>query len=196
MKNISAQFNTDLMNKFNANFMRKREHLSWRAPYICEAIVDVLAPDSVVDFGCGHGDLVDEFLKWHISSFGVDGSIYAKQVAKFDPKRLFILDITKRIAKNKLPMCDLSICLEVFSVIEKDRFPVLVSNLLRFSNTLLIGCGEDKRFNLETILQEKYLHRAYEKEDLIKTRLNKFKRKLAIKAFWYGLMIWEKGEKT
>jgi SAM-dependent methyltransferase len=183
------------MNKWDANFMQKRRHLHWRAEKIVEAIDSVLHPKSVLDVGCATGDLIAAFLRKRIPAHGVDISPAAIEFA--DPEissEIFIVDMTQDQTKSRfLFQQDLVMAVEFFSVIEPRLHDMALNNMLVVCQRwLLICCGEEKRFGLK----EKVLDRGLKlKEDAvyrIRTLIEPYKKKLAFKAFYNGLMVFER----
>jgi hypothetical protein len=170
-------------------FMRKRKYLSWRAPIVCKAIVDVLNPISVIDLGCGHGDLVKGFVDLGITAYGVDGSKWASSESGI-PDLIFIRDLRDDV---DLPNCDLALCIEVLSVIDILYHLKVVENICYHSKRAIIGIDQSKAIDhIYNDMANFGFYRNRYVEDDIKSKLEPWKRKQAIKAIYYGMMYFER----
>jgi SAM-dependent methyltransferase len=170
-------------------FMRKRRYLSWRAPIICQAIQEVLNPTSVLDLGCAHGDLVKGFLDLGINAYGIDGSRWALEFVDFDRTRLFIKDLRHPI--GDVPTCDLILCIEVLSIVDSSAHQAIIENIKKLGRRILLGVGAGKRFGLESKMEEAGFRRGMEYEEKLRQTLEPWKRKMAIKALYYGMLYFE-----
>jgi len=186
----------DISKKYDSLYMRKRRNMAWRGEIIAGAVNDVLHPKTVIDFGCGIGDIVKGFEDIGVIAYGIDGSSYAVDYLQFDIKYFRLFDITKQIltffTTGSGKKVDLAICIEVFGVIDHNKWDGLIENLIRHSDLLLIGCGKGKRRNLQSKLYDKGYKRQYIAEEMIKEKLEEYKHKLAVKALYNGLMIWSR----
>ena len=123
------------------HFMRKRTYVGWRGPIIAKAIKDVLNPKSVVDVGCGIGEIAKGLLDLGVDVIGVEGSMGGRDYYKLPLNRYHFLDIRSPEAFIPYPKYDLVICLEVLSVIKNENncHDIIIQNLKKLSDNIFIN---------------------------------------------------------
>jgi len=183
------------MDKWGDNFMSKRRHLHWRASLIVSSIDSALHPKSVLDIGCATGDLIEQFLNRQIPAFGVDISPSARKFA--DPRIAPHIIITDFLGHYPEPIgtniFDLVMAVEFFSVIDPWLHDRAIDNMLAVCQRwLLVCCGEDKRHGLKENILDRGLLLKEDAIDRIRSDIEPFRKKLAIKAFYNGLMVFER----
>lgn len=127
---------------YKERFFRDRHKLSWRAPYVGQALIDTFlleSGNSVADIGCAIGDYV-LWLKEHgIQAIGVEGSEEARKY--FVTDGIFVLDLRMDLPITKGCKVDVAFSLEVAEHIEPEFSDIYVSNLCKFSDTILISAA-------------------------------------------------------
>jgi SAM-dependent methyltransferase len=190
------------MMAWDANFMSKRRNLHWRADLICGAIDEVLHPKTVLDVGCATGDLIGGFMKRNILTYGIDISPEARRFADIPVMhRIRITDFTQPHPLWQLPLLhhnkfDLVMAVEFFSVIDPIYHSTVVLNMVESGNRWLVCCGEEKRFGLEKRFERMGITLRVDKVGEIRSRIEQYRKKLAIKAFYNGLMYFERQEQV
>ena len=162
---------------YKDQFFRSRWRLHWRAPIFCQAIIDMFDPKSVVDVGCGTGDLVRQFRQMGIKSDGVEGSPHAVRHAVIpdlyhldlredqttEMEELEIFQYRNKEDKEKFinivrldkAKYDLVCCMEVAEHIEPEYTKIFLKNITHWSDKLLMsiaGPGQKGRYHVN--LQE------------------------------------------
>jgi len=129
----------DLALAYNPSFFayRRRMRLEWRVPIICDAILKVFKPSSVIDLGCARGEYVKGFLDRGIASHGIEGSPCCLPELVAPNYNITIADLRKPICQF-LSNIDLVICFEVAEHIEEEYADVFCDNLIKFSHRILL----------------------------------------------------------
>ena len=60
-----------LSDTYTNSFFKTRKSLNWRDSLVCDPIIEILKPSSVVDVGCGDGAFVKYFNDKGILSHGI-----------------------------------------------------------------------------------------------------------------------------
>ncbi len=124
---------------YKESFFSRRHRLSWRAPIVCEAVMRVLKPRSIVDVGCGIGDYVAEFQTvYKIDACGIEGSANCLPYVVANVDRIFIRDLREPLLMRSF---DVAMCLEVLEHIEPEYVDQLVGNLSVLSDVLLVSAA-------------------------------------------------------
>lgn len=97
------------------------------APYFYNLILNKFHPSSVVDFGCGTGDILESFEKNGMEILGIDGSKACKKYCRIRSDRFLLYDLRNRLHLEK--KYDLCLCIEVAEHIEEKYSDALISNL-------------------------------------------------------------------
>lgn len=121
-----------------------------RKPYagnFARIVADHFKPGSVLDVGCGTGDILAEFMVLGIEVRGVDGSPACREHALIPSNLFTVWDL-----RNPLPIespVDLVLCLEVAEHIEERWAPVLVDGLARAGRHLVFSAAEPGQGGLD-----------------------------------------------
>lgn len=185
---------------YKGSFFNKRWKLNWRAPYVCEAIRDILAPKRVIDVGCATGDLVKRFLELGVDAWGLEGSANVIPFLEIPEDRFLLYDLRLPLYVGQY---DLVICFEVLEHIEPEYADRLVRTLCLMSDRLLLsaappGCGGHYHVNCQfpDYWVEKLKEYGYTLNLDIGERLKKawapWKSKPGIKAYYEHLLFFEK----
>ena len=127
---------------YSKKFFAQRRSLSWRIPIFCDAILAILSPSptSVIDFGCGNGDLVRGFRDRGIRpAFGVEGTENCLGNCLVSDEMVVIADLRQPIG-FKLNF-DLGVCLEVAEHIEHEYEDIFFKNITRACQQLLFSAA-------------------------------------------------------
>lgn len=189
---------------YGRSFFGKRDRLAWRAEHVCKAVDDVLKPASVIDVGCAVGDLVEGFIQRGIIAYGLEGSESAFEFMMVPDNMIFHRDLREPIRIN---FCfDLVTCFEVAEHIEPEYAGQFVSNLIRLSNRILMSAappGQEGHHHYNCQPKEYWvdLFKGYGYQCIdriaeeVKKRLEPWKHKPGIKAYYQNLIYFEGGLK-
>ncbi len=101
----------------------------------CQLMVDQFNPRSVIDFGCGTGDILAPFEKKGIHVLGLDGSKANKKYSQINEENFILFDLRDPFdAKQKFDLC---LCLEVAEHIEEKHSDQLLQNLTGSADTII-----------------------------------------------------------
>lgn len=128
---------------YKEKFFRQRKSLAWRTPIICNAIMNVFNPTSVVDFGCGNGDLIGELSKQPsiTSTLAVEGTQNSLESIQSNYKGPLIIHDLRTPLVAPIRKFDLALCLEVAEHLEDEYAHVLTRSLTQSSNTILFSAA-------------------------------------------------------
>lgn len=133
---------------YGDGFFRKRGYLRWRAPLVCGTIAERWAFDSVMDVGCGNGDLVAGFAALGKDSYGLEGSSACLPYAECPRERVEIHDLRRPIPAEHRRY-DLVTCFEVGEHLEPEFGGVFIDNLCALSDQLVTSIsGDGGRYHL------------------------------------------------
>jgi len=118
-------------------FAHRFREIGWRGSIICDTIIEELKPLSLVDIGCGIGDLVESFLIRGIKSWGVEGSSAAIPYRRIRKSLMIQLDL--REPQKVREKASLALCFEVAEHIEPEYTEIFFDNLVQFSDTILFS---------------------------------------------------------
>jgi len=193
-----------LVDIYKERFFARRDSLSWRAKPVCDAIVTVINPKSVIDVGCGIGDYVAYFANnFNVSAWGIEGSINA--VKYFKHPHIFVRDLRDEI---KLDMSfDLVVCFEVAEHIEPKYANQFLRNLVTFSDHILMSAASPNQgghYHVNCQPREYWVkrmnHFGYKHNDIIvnmiRTLWAPWQKKKEMSSYYHNLFYFEKGEKN
>lgn len=123
---------------YKASFFKNRHKLSWRVPYVCDGIIKVLRPKTVIDIGCGIGDYVKGFEERGALSFGLEGNENVLPYLVISENSVFIKDLRRPVYLSRF---DLVVCFEVLEHIEPEYADMLVNNLIGLSDRILVSAA-------------------------------------------------------
>ncbi|MFA5894322.1 MAG: methyltransferase domain-containing protein [Candidatus Shapirobacteria bacterium] len=98
-------------------------------------IIKQIDPNSVIDFGCGTGDIIKPFEKHNIKILGIDGSKSNFKYRKINSKNFKIFDL--RNVYHSTSKFDLCLCLEVAEHVEEKFSTNLIQSLTESSDTII-----------------------------------------------------------
>ena len=182
---------------YKEKFFTRRYKLSWRAPVFCDAVQSCLRFDSYIDVGCAIGDIVAEFQRRNVDACGIEGSEHC--VPYLEATMVHIMDVRLPISMGRT--YDLVTCLEVVEHIEPEYEEQLIQNLVNLTGVwLLISAappGQRGHYHVNcqphSYWEQKFKEKGLIKHDvgtqLIKDRLEPWKQKDGIKAFYKNLLL-------
>ena len=170
---------------FTSEYMRKRRYLAWRAPIICSAVKRVFRPTSVVDFGCSIGDLVKGFNDISVPAIGFDLCKELFDWSHYETP-IIVQDIAEPLPTQSV--FDLALCLEVLRFIPDEKLEGLLHNIYCHSKRVLIGYGGDRKENIIERMIKFGFTVSKSEMDLLRTHLEPWKTKPAVKALYHGGM--------
>jgi len=188
---------------YRKKYFSMKSTLNWRVPIVCDAIISILHPTSLIDLGCGNGDLAKGFLDRGVDAYGIEGTENARCKSQLSSKRLGINDL--RYSTVFLRQFDLAICLEVAEHIEQEYADIFVDNLLKASDRILLSAaGITQRgighVNCQPV--EYWLNKMSERgmcpdfciAEKIKEKLFHWRNKKGIKAYYQNLLYFARRE--
>lgn len=205
----------DLDKAYSRKFFEQRKSLSWRVPIVVNAILKVLQFKSVIDVGCGNGDLIKGIHDRRgvncinseaIKCFGIEGSANALPCFIGDYYTnidVFLRDIRAPLQGLLIRKADLAICFEVAEHLEHEYADVFVDNLCELSDRILFtaatpGQGGRHHVNCQPFAYwfYKFESRGYRHNgkivDQLKEHWKPWRHKKGIKAYYNNLMCWER----
>ena len=191
----------DLKTMYKGRYFARRNSLEWRAGPFCDAVCEVLNPESVMDVGCAVGDLIKEFDKRKIMCYGIEGTDNVVPYLLVPKKKVFIKDL--RLPLNLGLSFDLAICLEVAEHIDKECADQFVENLTGLSKRILMSAAPPEQGGHGHVNCQPYSYWIYKFANLgyiqidsvasrIKKMLEPWKDKKGIKAYYDNLLYFEK----
>ena len=124
----------------NGFFATNREHARSSAEVIVPLAMELVAPRSLVDVGCGTGTWLAVFAEHGVrETLGIDGDYVEPHALEFAPERFLAhdlrepLDLTKRF--------DLVISLEVAEHLPEDCAPTYVESLTKLGAVVLFSAA-------------------------------------------------------
>lgn len=193
---------------YNGRFFRGRHKLAWRAIYICNALIDVFKlkrGDSIIDIGCGIGDILDEFHSQGYKITGVEGSKDVRTYYRPNLNTLVIHDMREDIDVNDFdPPYNLALCLEMAEHIEQEYASVLVYSLCVLSDTIVLSAappGQKGRGHVNCQPPEYWINKFrslnYRQQphlaDYLKYKWQEHRNADGIKAFYNNIIVFKRG---
>lgn len=183
-------------------FFRTRHRLAWKAPFICEALQKVFHPKTVIDAGCGVGDIVEEFIRRGVFALGIEGSKAAfPRIPDAIKDRIILADLRYPVVTDKF---DLAVSFEVAEHIEPEYASFYISNLTMMSNTIVMSIARPGQIgrnhvNLQELsywndllLEYKYLPNEFLLEEVRKLIPAPYKDRKALRAIYRNMVVYEK----
>ncbi len=192
----------DVDKTYKESWFARRHKGAWRAPYVVEAVLNTLGKfTTVVDAGCGCGDLVQEFRRVGVDAWGIEGTPNAIPHALCGAEHLLIADLRQSIASPR--RADLVMCVEVAEHIDEECADTFLDNLCAMGDLILltaapVGQGGHSHVNCQPYLYwiQKMADRGYEYDmrrgTLFKAWLSPHRKKGEIKVFFWNAMLFIK----
>jgi len=117
---------------------------SW-TPYFCDLILSRFSPQSIIDFGCGTGDILKPFEAKGLDVLGIDGSQANQTHCQLATGNFWLRDLRDKIHLDR--QYDLCICVEVAEHIEEKYSDTLIQNLATASALIIFTAappGQDE----------------------------------------------------
>lgn len=193
---------------YSEKFFRQRRSLHWRTKLITNALIHVFNPSSVVDVGCGNGDLIGTIasvpgMENTLAIEGTENSL--PYITENYNGTILIHDMRKSLSLDypDLPRYELCMCLEVAEHIEDEYAPVFVHNLASLSDTLLFSFAPPGQGGLHHVNCRPFEYWFYKfdavgyaknvwKTEAFKEGLKPFAHKKGIKAYYNNAIVFER----
>lgn len=120
---------------YGEDFFLRRREIMWRNEIICPAIVGLFTPRSIVDVGCGIGDMLHFYSGYRIEILGIESTENARRYSMIDPENLLIHDFRKPLP-NLGRRFDLCTCWNAIFHMEPERAHTVCRNLAALSDTI------------------------------------------------------------
>jgi SAM-dependent methyltransferase len=143
---------------------------------IVPVLIDLFAPKSVVDIGCGIGTFLHYFAKAGVpKTIGIDGKwVNIKQLSEYIPEHNFVIaDLEIDFSLNE--RFDLAICLEVAEHLKESSADLFISNLVKLSDIIVFSAavpnqGGQNHINEQwtSYWQEKFKKHGYTFHDVLR----------------------------
>jgi len=190
---------------YGKRFFARRHRLSWRAKPVVAAIVAVLKPASVIDVGCGIGDVVGELNRRSIPSRGVEGSPEVTEYFDNDAWDKIVIHDLRKPLSDYLPF-DLCLSLEVAEHIEPEYADTYVDNLCQLSRRVLVSAappGQGGHYHVNCQPQQYWIRKFYDRGyyykfsgvEAIREHWEPWRAKKEMSAYYHNLLYFERGER-
>ena len=165
----------------------------------CNAILKMFNPSSVIDFGCGTGDILAPFEDKGVQVRGVDGSRANKKYSKIKSENFIVYDLRKKYDSGE--RYDLCFCLEVAEHIEEKYSDTLIDALTASSETVIFtaappGQEGKNHVNLKPYewWQEKFKDRGFLLDTGMTDKLKTEMKNISGIQWWYlnNMMVFKK----
>lgn len=188
-------------NVYNESFAKSElRNKEWVADF-CRVLLDKFSPNSVIDFGCGTGDILAPFERKGITILGLDGSDFNRRYAHIKKDNFIVYDLRKRYFPKK--KYDLCLCLEVAEHIDEEYSNMLIDSLISSSSTIIFtaappGQGGHDHCNLKPKgwWIKKFKNKKFNFINDLTNDLKKEMEKIKHIQVWYinNLMVFKKEE--
>lgn len=174
--------------------------MNWRAEHVCQVIIDLLRPTSLIDVGCATGDIVAKFIEMGIDAWGLEGSANVLPFLEIPSDRFFLRDLRLPVDIGRY---DLALCLEVAEHIEPEYTDQFVKNLVGLSDKIVVSIappGQGGHYHVNCQPQEYWDEKfgvfGYEHlpwmTQLLKKGLRPWGHKAGIKAYYWNIAYYGK----
>lgn len=120
----------------------------------CTLILKIFNPRSIIDFGCGSGDILAPFENRGVSILGIDGSKACQKNRKIRKDNFILFDLRNKYkCKEKYDIC---FCFEVAEHIKEEYSERLIENLTESSSTILFTAAPYGQGGLDHINLKSY----------------------------------------
>ena len=186
------------------SYYRSLESRGWRAQILCSAIIAEIQPLTIIDVGCGHGELIKYIEKeFKFDVWGLEATPRAVANVNFDKRKVMLWDL--RVAIPRVIKRDLAICFNVAEHIDVGCEEIFISNLVKMGKMVLFAAVEefggdsDKIVNLrphdfwrELFLKQGMIERK-EIAEKIRDNVGNWRRKPVMKMVVDNLICMEEG---
>ncbi|MGB2651416.1 MAG: class I SAM-dependent methyltransferase [Candidatus Omnitrophota bacterium] len=176
---------------YDEEFAKVKEYRDkeWTGDF-CNIILKLFGPSSVIDFGCGTGDILAPFESKGIQVKGVDGSKANRKYSKIKPENFILYDLRKGYDPGE--RYDLCFCLEVAEHIAEKYSDTLIETLTTSSETVIFtaaspGQEGKNHVNLKPYewWQEKFEDRGFLLDTNMTDQLKAEMRNISGIQWWY-----------
>lgn len=211
----------DLDKAYSPKFFKQRISLNWRAEIMVDAVMSVIEGKhkhfkigSVVDVGCGNGDILREFSTRGMTILGIEGTANAEQGMLIGRDDLLIWDLRYKLNRDHVCLIDrfnvshknkfdLALCLEVAEHIEDEYATTFIKNLTSLSDTIIFSAappGQGGRYHVNCQHYEYWFYKfnaqGFRENKCLTNKLflelQPWAYKKGIKAFHTNSTVWER----
>jgi len=186
---------------YDEKFYKRRTTYQKRAPLMCNGIIELFKPISVIDCGCALGDLVAEFLHQGIKSEGIEGSSSVIPFIQCPKENMYIYDLSK--ALPTLSKYSVVTCFEVAEHIEPQFVEVFIDNLCGLANTIVMSvCDYGSTTKVHPNVQprsywiekfeKRFFYQSPVKEAALKISWDPIKKYPAVQEAYRNLIVFER----
>lgn len=166
--------------KFDDNFFSKRKHIAWRAQVVCDNIINLFKPKSVIDVGCSIGEFLKEFKQRGIMINGIENTKAVLPHLMISEDDLILWDITNG-AFIPPERYDLAMCFMVVGRLPEDKWDTIAESLVALSDTIITVVEN------EPLWSECMKKQGYEEDklsaDIFRNSLGDLLKQQAVKSF-------------
>lgn len=186
---------------YPASFFKGRHRLKWRGPIVADAIITLFDFSSIIDVGCGVGEIVEELRSRGNMAIGLEGPDTVRDFMLIGPEAMIFWDLRKPLPFTRHGY-ELAICFEVAEHIEAEYAAVFVENLTTLAPRILMSAappGQEghHHFNcqLPKYWEDLFFLRDYERrrgvEDLWETQLAAWSKKKELRSWINNALYFE-----
>lgn len=155
---MTGEKDVNIQKLYGDGFFRKRHRYSWRAPIVCQSVVDVMRIEhglevkSACDVGAAVGDLVQGFLDLGVDAWGIEGSTAAEPYLECPRERMAFWDLREPLPPDgvewvdgttarvtRFPRVDVLTCFEVAEHLEDRYADTFLDTLVSLSDHIVMS---------------------------------------------------------
>jgi hypothetical protein len=187
---------------YDDKFFKVRKGYMGRVPIMCQGIVDIWKPKTLIDLGAAIGDTVQGYIDRGVDAKGIEGSDSCLPYLICAPDKISIQDLSKPL--DPMPeKVDVVTCFEVIEHIEPEFIDTMMDNIIQLSDVLVISiCCYGPTTKIHPSIKptdfwlEEFIKRGFErkpeKEEQLKQIWKPIEHKAGIKEPYKNLMVWER----
>lgn len=193
----------NLTKTYTRRFFAQRRFLAWRWPIICSSLIKTFGlPQSIIDFGCGNGDLLDGFKRLGVQSvYGIEGTANCVDSMRIQQTEYEIHDLRLPYQHSDKKFT-LGLCLEVAEHLEAEYALTLVRSLCNNVSFVVFSAAKPGQeglghVNCQTkeywIIKFKQCGFEFDKERTkkLKALWEPYKNKKGIKAYYQNILVFK-----
>ncbi len=172
---------------YKPRFFKQHVSMAWRAPIVCGAIMNIFNPLTVIDVGCGVGDIVSEFLKHQVRAYGIEGANNSDSFLMCPKDRIIKHDL--RVPLISLPFgtpgsFEVVLSLEVAEHIEPEYVDIFITTLQALAKNWIMMTAAPPG-------QEGTYHKNCQQKDYWVEKIEKFGFQRMVESEKYFMECWK-----